>query len=396
MITTLTDIDISGKTVLIREDLNVPMKDGAIANDARLKAALPTIQYALSHGAAVILMSHLGRPTEGSIDENFSLKPVATALSNELGILIPCVSDWQNKFSIEPGQVVLLENVRFNIGEIANDDALSKQYASLCDVFVMDAFATAHRAQASTEGVARYAKVAVAGPLLMAEVEALTRALEQPVQPMLAIVGGAKVSSKVTVLDSLLDRVNQLIVGGGIANTFIKASGYSIGKSLVENDLLDDAKALIEKAKKRGAEIPIPQDVIVATEFSEDARAVIKDVANIDEDDMILDIGPKTAHHYSKMIQHASTIIWNGPVGVFEIPQFSSGTKAVAEAIAHSNAFSIAGGGDTVSAIHQFGILDDISYLSTGGGAFLSLLEGNLLPGLRSLHTQKESVESPH
>lgn len=389
MITLLTDLDINNQTLLIREDLNVPMHNGKISSDARITAALPTIVYALKKGAGVVIMSHLGRPDEGHFSPEFSLQPVAELMGKLLGQTVVCVKDWHKGLTVSPGEVVILENVRFNVGEESNDQTLAKQYANLCDIFVMDAFATAHRAQASTAGVARFAKVSCAGPLLMAEVEALTRALEHPVKPMLAIVGGAKISSKLVVLESLLDKVNALIVGGGMANTFLAASGYSVGKSLVEQNLIPEAKALLEKAKRLGVTIPLAEDVVVSKTFGPDAVAEIKLLNDVMDDDMILDIGPKTIARFKTIIKEAKTIIWNGPVGVFEIPQFSHGTQAVANAVAESvtdnDAFSIVGGGDTLSAIHQFGVSEKISYISTGGSAFLALLEGKSLPGIIAL-----------
>lgn len=371
------------KRVLIREDLNVPIKDGAITSDARIRAALPTIQLALQANAKVILMSHLGRPTEGEYDEQFSMKPVADHLSSLLNTDVAIIKDWQQGFDINNGQVVLLENVRFNKGEKKNDDNLAKAYAALCDVFVMDAFGTAHRAQASTHGVAKFAPIACAGPLLSAELDALETALAEPAKPMLAIVGGSKVSTKLEVLEALSEKVDQLIVGGGIANTFLAATGAEVGKSLCEHDLIPTAKKLLEKVT-----IPMPVDVVVAKEFAENAEAITKDVADIESDDMILDIGPKTAAQFAEIIQNAKTIIWNGPVGVFEFPAFSGGTKAVSEAVATSAGFSIAGGGDTLAAIDQFGISDKVSYISTGGGAFLEYVEGKTLPAVAVLESK--------
>lgn len=366
--------------VLIREDLNVPIKDGKVSSDARIRAALPTIKLALKANAKVILMSHLGRPTEGEFAEEFSLKPVAEHLSGLLNTEVTLVKDWQKGFEISNGQVVLLENVRFNKGEKKDDEQLAKAYASLCDLFVMDAFGTAHRAQASTHGVAKFAPIACAGPLLSAELDALEQALADPAKPMLAIVGGSKVSTKLEVLESLSDKVDQLIVGGGIANTFLAAQGYSVGKSLCEHDLIPTAKKLLEKVS-----IPLPVDVVVAKEFSEKAEATIKTVDSLDDDDLILDIGPKTAEQFAEIIKAAKTIIWNGPVGVFEFPAFSKGTEAVSKAIADSEGFSIAGGGDTLAAIDQFGITEKVSYISTGGGAFLEYVEGKTLPAVAVL-----------
>jgi phosphoglycerate kinase len=369
--------------VLIREDLNVPIKDGKITSDARIRAALPTIKLALKANAKVILMSHLGRPTDGEYSEEFSLKPVAEHLSTLLNTEVTLVKDWQQGFEIKNGQVVLLENVRFNKGELKNDETLAKAYASLCDLFVMDAFGTAHRAQASTHGVAKFAPIACAGPLLSAELDALEQALANPAKPMLAIVGGSKVSTKLEVLESLSDKVDQLIVGGGIANTFLAAKGFNVGKSLCEHDLIPTAKKLLEKVT-----IPMPVDVVVAKEFSETATATTKLVADIADDDMILDIGPQTAVQFADIIKQAKTIIWNGPVGVFEFPAFSKGTEAVSNAIADSAGFSIAGGGDTLAAIDQFGITDRVSYISTGGGAFLEYVEGKTLPAVAVLEEQ--------
>lgn len=384
---TMQDLDLKNKKVLIREDLNVPLNDDAqITSDLRIKAVLPTIEYALKHGAAVILMSHLGRPEEGKFDAKFSLAPVANYLTNALQQNVALIQNWQDGVEIHPGQVVLLENVRFNPGEKADDAELSKQYASLCDVFVMDAFATAHRAQASTHGVANYAAEACAGPLLAQELSALQQALTDAKSPFIAIVGGSKVSSKLTVLESLIDKVDQLIVGGGIANTFIAASGYEVGKSLYEPDLIADAQALIKKAEASGSAIPIPTDVVVTKTFSADAQTEIKAVDDVAADDLILDIGPETAKRYTQMLTQANTIVWNGPVGVFELSPFAAGTKALALAIAESSAFTVAGGGDTLAAIDQYHVADKLSYISTGGGAFLELLEGKILPGVAILN----------
>lgn len=380
------NLDLTNKVVLIREDLNVPLDDsGKITSDNRIQAALPTIKQALDQQAAVIIMSHLGRPTEGCYEEKYSLAPVAKRLSELLEQPVELIKDWQHNFQIAPGQVFLLENVRFNKGEQADDEELAKKYASMCEVFVMDAFATAHRAQASTHGVAKFAPIACAGPLLAKEIESLNKALANPEKPLLAIVGGSKVSSKLSVLQNLIDKVDQLIVGGGIANTFIAAAGHSVGKSLYEPDLVDAAKQLIQQAQKRGSDIPIPVDVVVATEFSAQAEAKIKPVTDVADDEMILDIGPETADRYAKLINQAKTIVWNGPVGVFEMAPFEQGTKLMAQAIAQSNAFSVAGGGDTIAAIEKYGISDKISYISTGGGAFLELLEGKQLPAITAL-----------
>ena len=383
--TRMCELDLSGKRVLIREDLNVPIADGRVSSDARIRASLPTITAALNSGAAVIVMSHLGRPVEGEFDEASSLRPVAERLAELLGQPVRLERNWLDGVVVAPGEVVLCENVRFNPGEKANDESLARKMAALCDVFVMDAFGTAHRAQASTEGVSRYAPVACAGPLLDGELNALNQALERPDRPMLAVVGGSKVSTKLTVLESLSEITDQLIVGGGIANTFIAAAGYSVGLSLYEPDLLDDARNLMEKASAAGADIPIPTDVVTAVEFSAQAAAVIKPVDAVARDEMILDIGPETAALYHDMIMAAGTVIWNGPVGVFEFPSFSNGTRSLAESIAASTAFSIAGGGDTLAAIDQFGIRDRVSYISTGGGAFLEYVEGKPLPAVTVL-----------
>ena len=376
----MQDLDLAGKRVLIREDLNVPVKDGAVTSDVRIRAALPTIQAALNAGAAVIVMSHLGRPTEGEYNSEYSLAPVARHMASLLGQNVGIQAEWRAGLDIEPGQVVLLENVRFNVGEKSDSDGLGQAYAGLCDIFVMDAFGTAHRAQASTHAVAKAAPIACAGPLLMAELKALEQALAAPARPMTAIVGGSKVSTKLTVLETLSDKVDQLIVGGGIANTFLKAAGYPVGKSLCEDDLLDTAKALLEKVS-----IPLPVDVVTAKEFSSDALATVKLVGEVAEDDMILDIGPQSAASLAEQLQSAGTILWNGPVGVFEFEAFSKGTQVISEAIARSSAFSLAGGGDTLAAIDQFGIAADVSYISTGGGAFLEYVEGKVLPAVAVL-----------
>ncbi len=381
----MSDVDLAGKRVLIREDLNVPIKDGKVASDARIRACLGTIQAAIAAGARVMVMSHLGRPEEGKPDPKYSLAPVAEHLGTLLGTRVRLVDNWLDGVEVAPGEVVLCENVRFNIGESSDDEQLARRMAKLCDVFVMDAFGTAHRAQASTHGVARFAPVACAGPLLAAELDALERALAKPARPMLAVVGGSKVSTKLTVLESLGGVVDQLIVGGGIANTFIAAAGLPVGKSLCEADLLDAARRLTSQARGRGADIPIPEDVVVATAFAEDAPATVRAVADVQPDELILDIGPRTAQRYAEMIRAARTVLWNGPVGVFEFPQFAAGTRAVAEAIAESEAFSLAGGGDTLAAIDQFGIADRVSYISTGGGAFLEFVEGKTLPAVAIL-----------
>ncbi|UAW98800.1 phosphoglycerate kinase [Halopseudomonas nanhaiensis] len=386
----MSELDLKGQRVLIREDLNVPVKDGQIKSDARIQAALPTIRLALEKGAAVIVCSHLGRPEEGVFSEENSLAPVAAYLSQALGMDVPLVRDYLAGVQVEPGQVVLLENVRFNKGEKKNDDELAQEYASLCDIFVMDAFGTAHRAQGSTHGVARFAKVACAGPLLAAELEALEKALDKPARPMAAIVAGSKVSTKLDVLTALADKCDQLIVGGGIANTFLAAAGYPVGKSLHEADLLDTAKAIAAKVS-----VPLPVDVVVAKAFAEDAEAVVKSVNDVAEDEMILDIGPQTAAQFAELLKSSGTILWNGPVGVFEFDQFGEGTKALALAIAESPAFSIAGGGDTLAAIDKYGVADRISYISTGGGAFLEFVEGKVLPAVEVLEERaaKGSVD---
>jgi phosphoglycerate kinase len=380
----MRDLDLTGKRVLIREDLNVPLADGRITSEARIRAALPTIRAALEAGAAVMLMSHLGRPTEGEYSAEFSLAPVALRLSELLGMDVPLVSDWIDGVAVEPGQACLLENVRFQSGEKACDDGLSKRMAALCDVFVMDAFGTAHRAQASTVGVAKYAPVACAGPLLAGELAALGQALDDPRRPMIAIVGGSKVSTKLKVLDALADIVDVLIVGGGIANTFIAAAGHKVGNSLHEADMLDTANELANKSDDR-ADIPLPVDVVVAAEFSADAVATTKTVDEVSDEELILDIGPQTARLFADIISNAGTIIWNGPVGVFEFDQFGAGTKTLADAIAASSAFSVAGGGDTLAAIDKYGVAGDISYISTGGGAFLEFVEGKKLPAVAIL-----------
>ena len=381
----MADLDLAGKRVLIREDLNVPVKDGHITSDQRITAALPTIKLALEKGAAVMLMSHLGRPKEGVWSEADSLAPVAKHLGQLLGFDVPLVKDWLDGVAVQAGKVVLLENCRMNIGEAKDDEVLSKKYAALCDVFVMDAFGTSHRAQASTHGVIAQAKVACGGPLLMAELDALAKALKNPSRPLIAIVAGSKVSTKLELLSSLVDKVDQLIVGGGIANTFIAAMGYGVGKSLCENDLLDTARKIMSDAKARGAGIPIPKDVVVAPTFAADAPATIKKVDEVGSDDMILDIGPETAARYAEMIKKAGSVIWNGPVGVFEFDAFGKGTEVLAKAIAASNAFSIAGGGDTLAAVDKYGVEAGISYISTGGGAFLEFCEGKELPAVTAL-----------
>jgi phosphoglycerate kinase len=381
----MMDLDLSGKRVLVREDLNVPVKNGEVSSDARIRASLPTIRMALEGGARLMLMSHLGRPVEGEFEERYSLGPVAARLSDLLGRDVRLVGNWLEGVEVGEGEVVLLENVRFNVGEKQNDDSLSRKMAALCDIYVMDAFGTAHRAQASTHGVARHAPVACAGPLLAAELDALGKALDHPARPLVAIVGGSKVSTKLTVLDSLSGVVDQLIVGGGIANTFIAAAGYPVGKSLFEQDLVDEAARLTAVAKKRGADIPVPVDVVTATEFAEGAKATLKAVGDVAEDDMIFDVGPETARMFAEILKSAGTIVWNGPVGVFEFDQFGDGTRELANAIAESSAFSIAGGGDTLAAVDKYGVADRISYISTGGGAFLEFLEGRKLPAVEIL-----------
>ncbi|MCF6203031.1 MAG: phosphoglycerate kinase [Methylococcaceae bacterium] len=386
----MIDLDLSGKRVLIRQDLNVPIKDGKVTSDLRIQASIPTIEQALEAGASVMVMSHLGRPVEGKFDESSSLKPVAEQLSHLLGKPVRLEKNWLDGIDINTGEVVLCENVRFNVGEKKNNDELGKKMAALCDIFVMDAFGTAHRAQASTHSVAKFSPIACAGPLLANELDALAKALNQPAKPLVAIVGGSKVSTKLTVLESLSTKVDQLIVGGGIANTFIAAAGFPVGKSLYEEDLLDEANRLMAAAKKAGSDIPVPVDVVCAKEFSDTAKATVKNVADVEADDLILDIGPETAKQYAQILKTAGTIVWNGPVGVFEIDQFSNGTKSMAEAIAESPAFSIAGGGDTLAAIDKYNIKDKVSYTSTGGGAFLEFLEGKKLPAVAMLEERNQ------
>lgn len=381
----MTDLDLAHKRVLIRQDLNVPIQDARVASDARIRAALPTIQHALGENAKVMLLSHLGRPTEGQFEEQFSLAPVARHLEGLLGRPVRLIREWLDGVDVESGEVVLCENVRFNMGEKSDDDALAKKMAKLCDVYVMDAFGTAHRAQASTHGVGLHAPAACAGPLLAAELEALGRALNEPTPPVAAIVGGSKVSTKLTVLESLSKKVDQLIPGGGIANTFIAAEGYPVGRSLVELELVDEAKRLMASARDQGREIPVPTDVVVGTEFSPSASATVKAVSDVADDDMIFDIGPETAQRFAGMMRNAGTIVWNGPVGVFEFDQFGEGTRVLGEAIASSQAFSIAGGGDTLAAVDKYSIGSRISYISTGGGAFLEFLEGKPLPAVAML-----------
>ena len=382
----MTDLDLAGKRVLIREDLNVPVKDGKVTSDVRIQASLPTIHHAVKAGAKVMLMSHLGRPTEGEYAEEFSLQPVATHLSGLLGQEVRLVKDWLDGVDVAAGEVVLCENVRFNKGEKKDDEALAKKMAALCDIYVMDAFGTAHRAQASTHGVAKFAPVACAGPLLANELEALAKAIKDPAKPVVAIVGGSKVSTKLTVLETLSDVVDQMIVGGGIANTFLAAAGKPVGKSLYEEDLIPNAKALMAKTN-----IPVPTDVVVGKAFAEDAEATIKAAEDVADDDMIFDIGPESSKALEAILAEAKTIVWNGPVGVFEFDQFGEGTKALSLAIAESDAFSIAGGGDTLAAVDKYGIKDKVSYISTGGGAFLEFLEGKTLPAVAVLEERAAS-----
>lgn len=379
------DQDLNGKRVLIRVDFNVPIENGQVTSDVRIQACLPTIIQALKQNAAVILMSHLGRPTEGEFDDAFSLEPVAKHLARLIGQDVPVIKDFESGVDVAPGQISMLENVRFNKGEKSDDDKLAKKLAELCDIFVMDAFGTAHRAQASTHGVIQYAPIACAGPLLCAELDALAKALKNPAKPLVAIVAGSKVSSKLTLLKNLTSKVDQLVVGGGIANTFLAAVGRPVGKSLYEPDLVDQAKNVMASIHDEGGFVPLPTDVVTATEFSESAKAITKDIEEVASDEMILDIGPESAKDLAKIMQSAGTVVWNGPVGVFEIEQFSAGTKVLAQAIADSDAFSIAGGGDTLAAIEKFGVKDQISYISTGGGAFLAFLEGKTLPAVEML-----------
>ncbi len=378
----MASLDLRDKRVLIREDLNVPIQDGVVSSDARIRASLPTLQAALSARARVLVMSHLGRPEEGKYAEEFSLAPVAKRLAQLLGVPVALKKDWLDGVEVLPGEIVLLENVRFNKGEKKDNDDLARKMAALCDVYVMDAFGTAHRAEASTHGVAKYAPIACAGPLLVSELSALETALEKPARPLLAIVAGSKVSTKLTVLESLLGKVDQLIVGGGITNTFLAALGFNVGKSLYEPAMLDICKRLLEQSQKRGIVIPMPTDVVVATEFSAKAEADVKAVGAVCDEDMILDIGPDSSEAIAKLVKSAGTILWNGPVGVFEFEQFGEGTRTLAKAIARSKAFSLAGGGDTLAAIEKYGIEDSISYISTGGGAFLEFVEGKKLPAV--------------
>lgn len=384
----MTDLDLAGKRVLIREDLNVPVEGGSITSDARIRASLPTIRHAIEQRARVILLSHLGRPKEGEFSAENSLAPVAKRLAELLSQPVRLVGDWLDGVACDPGEVVLCENVRFNKGEKKDDEALSRRMAALCDVYVMDAFGTAHRAEASTHGVARFAPIACAGPLLVGELEALERALAKPARPLVAIVAGSKVSTKLTVLESLLAKVDKLIVGGGIANTFLAATGVNVGKSLHEPDMLDTARRLLEQARARGAEIPLPTDVVVAAEFSPSASAMVRDVGAVGTSELILDIGPKTSATLATVLESAGTILWNGPVGVFEFDQFGAGTRAIAEAVAKSPAFSLAGGGDTLAAIEKYGVESGISYISTGGGAFLEFVEGKTLPAVAALEAR--------
>ncbi len=381
----MADLDLANKRVLIREDLNVPVQDGKITSDARLQAALPTIKQALEAGAKVMIMSHLGRPTEGEYCDEYSLKPVADYLAGAINYPVRLVKDYLSGVEVADGELIVFENVRFNQGEKKNDDALAKQLANLCDVFVMDAFGTAHRAQASTHGVAKFAPTACAGPLLVGELDALGTALDNPDRPLVAIVGGSKVSTKLTVLESLSGIVDQLIVGGGIANTFIAAAKYNVGKSLYEADLVAEAQRLTQQAQANNGDIPVPNDVVVANEFSPTAKAILKNVSEVTDEEMIFDIGPESAEKLAEIIKSAGTIVWNGPVGVFEFDQFGKGTEVIAKAIADSSAFSIAGGGDTLAAVDKYNIKDKISYISTGGGAFLEFLEGKKLPAVEIL-----------
>ncbi len=387
----MTDLDLRNQRVLIREDLNVPVQGGVVTSDARIRASLPTIQHARNAGARVLVMSHLGRPEEGVYDEEFSLAPVAKRLAELLGFKVRLEKDWLGGVEVAAGEVVLLENVRFNKGEKKDKEDLSKRMAELCDIYVMDAFGTAHRAEASTHGVARFAKVACAGPLLMNELIALETALDKPKRPLIAIVAGSKVSTKLTVLESLLRKVDKLIVGGGIANTFLLAEGVGVGKSLVEAEMVDIARGLLKQSAEIKVEIPLPTDVVVAKEFAASAEADVKAVGNVAADEMILDIGPDTADRFARMLSDAGTIVWNGPIGVFEFDQFGEGTRTLAQAIARSPAFSIAGGGDTLAAIEKYRVEDDISYISTGGGAFLEFLEGKKLPAVAVLEERAKN-----
>lgn len=390
----MQDVNLNAKTVMIREDLNVPISNGRISNDARLHAAVPTILQALDAGAGVLLLSHLGRPTEGEYDAQFSLEILQQPLSDLLSKPVRFVKDWLDGVQVSPGEVVLCENVRFNAGEKANDTELAKRYAALADIFIMDAFGTAHRAQASTSGISEWIDVAVAGPLLLKELNSIDMAIQSPESPVVAIIGGAKVSNKLSILTQLANKVDKLIVGGGIANTFLAAANKAIGQSLHEEALIPNAQQLIENMQARGGDLPLPVDVAVAKSFSSDASASIKRLSEIEDDDLILDIGPETIRHYQTMIQNAKTIIWSGPIGVFEFPNFANGTRKIAEAIADSDAYSLAGGGDTLSAIEQFNVRQQISYLSTGGGAFLKTIEGSTLPAVEALKKEKEKQGS--
>ncbi|MDX8378899.1 MAG: phosphoglycerate kinase [Gallionella sp.] len=388
----MTDLDLKGKRVLIRSDLNVPVKDGKVTSDARITASMSTVNAALKAGACVMVTSHLGRPEEGVYSEENSLKPVADIIANKLGKPVRLIRDWiDGGFDVAEGELVMLENCRFNIGEKKNNDALSRKYAALCDVFVMDAFGTAHRAQASTHGVAKFAPIAAAGILLIEELDALTKALLSPARPMVAIVGGSKVSTKLTVLESLSEKCEQLVIGGGIANTFLKAMGNNVGKSLCEDDLVPTAQALITKMQQRGATIPIAVDVVVGKKFDANEPAVLKDAKDVNDDEMIFDIGPNSAKEIADIIMAAGTVVWNGPVGVFEFDQFGEGTKTIAKAIAETKAFTLAGGGDTIAAIQKYDIFDKVSYISTAGGAFLEFLEGKILPAVAILEERAQS-----
>ncbi|HEY6864045.1 MAG TPA: phosphoglycerate kinase [Burkholderiales bacterium] len=389
----MSEVDLRGKRVLVRVDFNVPIQDGRITDDTRIRAALPGIRHALGQRARLMLVSHLGRPTEGQFDEKESLAPVARHLSGLLGMEVPLKRDWLGGVDVEPGKAVLLENCRFNKGEKKDDDALAKKMASLCDVYVNDAFGTAHRAEATTHGIAKYAPVACAGPLMAAEIDALSKALERPARPLVAIVAGSKVSTKLSILASLADKVDSLIPGGGIANTFLLASGREIGKSLAEPDLVPEARKITELMRKKGGEVPLPVDVVCAKEFAGGAHAEVKALGEVADDDMILDIGPKSAAEFARVLSRAGTIVWNGPVGVFEFDQFGQGTKALAQAIAGSEAFSLAGGGETLAAIAKYGVGDKISYVSTGGGAFLEFLEGKKLPAIEIL--EQRAAKAP-
>jgi phosphoglycerate kinase len=381
----IADLDLSGKTVLIREDYNVPMKNNEITDDIRIKATLPTLRQILEAGAKIIIVSHLGRPDEGKYDEAFSLAPVAKSLSNHLSMDVPLIKDWVNGIGMSDYKIVLCENVRFEKGEIGNDDELSRKMAQLCQIYINDAFATAHRSQASTHGVAKYAPVSAAGPLLISELKALTKALRKPTKPIVAIIGGAKISTKLTILEALYEKIDKLILGGGIVNTFLKAAGYEIGKSLYEPDLVEIAEKLIKQAEKYNCDIPLPIDVVTGESFDEETIAETKSINEVEKNDVIMDVGPKTTKQLNKIITKAKTIVWNGPLGVFEFEQFSQGTKNIAQAIAASDAYSIAGGGDTIAAIYKFKVEKNISYISTGGGAFLEFLEGKKLPAIEIL-----------